>query len=225
MANIHGVFEPLTYSKAKGIPEWEQAMQSEHQSLLKNNTWVFSDLPPGKKPISCKWVYKIKYKSDGTLDKYKARLVAKGFFQRQGIDYEGTFAPTAKMSTIRLVLAMAAQFGWKVHQMDVKSAFLNGDLHEEVYMTQPPGFKVVGKDHQVLKLVKALYGLKQAPRTWYIKIDKYLSDQGFNRSSSDSYLFIKTTDSDIILLVIYMDDMILTGSIASLNQGTKHNLC
>ena len=130
MANIHSVFEPQTYSEVKGILEWEQAMQSKHQSLLKNNTWVLSDLPPGKKPIGCKWVYKIKYKSDGTLDKYKARLVAKGFSQRWGIDYEETFAPTTKMSTIKLVLAMATQFGWKVHQMDVKSAFLNGDLHD-----------------------------------------------------------------------------------------------
>ena len=101
------MFEPQTYSKAKGIPEWEQAMTFEHQSLLKN-TSVLSDLPPGKKPIGCKCVYKIKYKSDGTLDKYKDRLVAKGFSQRQDIDYEETFSPTAKMSTIRLVLAMAA---------------------------------------------------------------------------------------------------------------------
>ncbi|MDF3681148.1 reverse transcriptase domain-containing protein, partial [Enterobacter hormaechei] len=119
MANIHSVFEPQTYSEAKGIPEWEQAMTSEHQSLLKNNTSVLSDLAPGKTPIGCKWVYKIKYKSDGTLDKYKGRLVAKGFSQRQSIDYEETFAPTTKMSTIRLLLAMATQFSWKVHQMDV----------------------------------------------------------------------------------------------------------
>ena len=109
--------------------------------------------------------------------------------------------------------------------MRVKSAFLNGDLHEEVYMKQPPSFKVAGKDHQVLRLVKALYGLKQAPRAWYIKIDKYLSDQGFKRSSSDSNLYIKTTDNDIILLVIYVDDLIIIGSSTSLIQGIKHNLC
>lgn len=193
--------------------------------MVKNHTWELSELPLGKKPIGCKWVYKIKYKFDGTLDKYKARLVAKSFSQRQGIDYEETFAPTAKMSTIRLVLAMATQFGWKVHQMDVKSAFLNGDLQEEVYMTQPPCFKVAGKEHQVLKLVKALYGLKQAPRAWYMKIDKYLSDQNFKRSSSDSNLYIKTTDSDIILLVIYVNDLIITSSSASLIQGIKQSLC
>jgi Reverse transcriptase (RNA-dependent DNA polymerase) len=135
MANIHSTFEPQTYSEAKGTPEWEQAMDAEFQSLQKNHTWTLSDLPEGKKPISCKWIYKVKYKANGTLDKYKARLVARGFSQKEGIDYEETFAPTAKMSTIRLVLALAAQFKWKVHQMDVKSAFLNGDLQEEVYMT------------------------------------------------------------------------------------------
>ena len=128
MANLHSIFEPQTYSEAKGTSEWEQAMEAEFQSLQKNHTWTLSDLPAGKKPISCKWVYKVKYKANGTLDKYKARLVAQGFSQKEGINYEETFAPTAKMSTIRLVLALAAQFNWKVHQMDVKSAFLNGDL-------------------------------------------------------------------------------------------------
>ena len=128
-----------------------------------------------------------------------------------------------QMNTIKLVLAMAAQFGWKVHQMDVTSAFLNDNLHEEVYMTQPPGFKVAGKDHQVLRLVKALYGLKKAPRAWYIKIDKYLSHQGVKRSSLDSNLYIKTIDSDIILQVIYVDDLIITSSAKSLIQEMKQN--
>eukprot|EP00253_Pinus_taeda_P004550 PITA_04550 len=164
MANLHSIFEPQTYSEAKGTPEWEQAMEAEFQSLQKNHTKTLSNLPAGKKPLSCKWVYKVKYKADGTLEKYKARLVARGFSQKEGIDYEETFAPTAKMSTIRLVLTLAAQFNWKVHQMDVKSAFLNGDLQEEVYMTQPPGFKVAGQEQKVCRLVKALYGLKQAPR-------------------------------------------------------------
>eukprot|EP00253_Pinus_taeda_P027502 PITA_27502 len=129
------IFEPQTYSEAKGTSEWEQAMDAEFQSLQKNHTWTLSDLPEGKKPISCKWIYKVKYKADGTLDKYKARLVARGFSQNEGIDYEETFAPIAKMSTIWLVLALTAQFKWKVHQLDVKSAFLNGELQEEVYMT------------------------------------------------------------------------------------------
>eukprot|EP00253_Pinus_taeda_P002074 PITA_02074 len=114
MANLHSIFEPQTYSEAKGTSEWEQAMGAEFQSLQRNHTWTLSNLHEGKKPISCKWVYKVKYKADGTLDKYKARLVARGFSQKEGIDYEETFLPTAKMSTIRLVLALAAQFKWKV---------------------------------------------------------------------------------------------------------------
>jgi hypothetical protein len=139
-------------------------MEAEHESLMKNQTWDLTALPSGKKPIGCKWVYKIKYKADGTLDKYKAWLVAKGFSQRESIDYEETFAPTTKMSTIRLVLAMTTQQGWKVHHMDVKSAFLNGDLKEVVYMCRLEGFQVAGKEHLVCRLKKALYGLKQAPR-------------------------------------------------------------
>jgi hypothetical protein len=123
--------------KLKATQNGKRLCKLEHETLMKNQTWALIELPPGKKPIGCKWVYKVKYKADGMLDKHKARLVAKGFAQKEGIDYEETFAPTAKMGTIRLVLAMVAQFGWKLHQMDVKSAFLNGDLEEEVYMYQP----------------------------------------------------------------------------------------
>ena len=170
-------------------------------------------------------MYKVKYKADGTIDKYKARLVARGFSQKEGIDYEETFAPTAKMSTIRLVLALAAQFNWKVHQMDVKSAFLNGDLQEEVYMTQPPGFKVAGQEQKVCRLAKAICGLKQAPRAWYMKIDQYLTDQGFQRSPSDANLYIKHTGDDILFVVVYVDDLIITGSSAHLIHGIKQDLC
>ena len=225
MANIHSIPEPQTYAEAKGIPEWEHAMDAELQSLQKNHTWVLSDLPLGKKPISCKWVYKVKYHADGTLDKYKARLVARGFTQREGIDYEETFAPTAKMSTIRILLAIAAQYGWKVHQMDVKSAFLNGELQEEVYMTQPPGFKVAGSEPKVCRLQKAIYGLKQAPRAWYIKIDQYLVNQGFQRSPSDSNLYIKHSGNDILFLVVYVDDLIITGNSEHLISEIKQDLC
>jgi hypothetical protein len=182
MANIQEIYEPRVFKEAKGRPEWEKAMEAEHESLMKNQTWDLTALPSGKKPIGYKWVYKVKYKADGTLDKYKARLVAKGFSQREGINYEETFAPTTKMSTTRLVLAIGAQQGWKVHQMDVTSAFLNGDLKEVVYMCQPEGFQVAGKEHLVCRLKKALYGLKQAPRAWYIKIDRYLVQQGFQWS-------------------------------------------
>jgi hypothetical protein len=149
MANIQEIYEPHVFKEEKGRPEWEKSMEAEHEILMKNQTWYLIYLPLGKKPISCKWVYKVKYKVDGTLDKYKARLVVQGFFEREGIDYEETFAPIAKMRTIHLVLAMAAQQGWKVHQMDMKSAFLNVDFKEVVYMCQPKGFQVAGKENLV----------------------------------------------------------------------------
>jgi hypothetical protein len=179
---------------------------------MKNQTWDLTALPSGKKRIGCKWVYKVKYKANGTLDKYKERLVVKGFSQQEGIDYEETFAPTTKMSAIRLVLAMATQQGWKVHQMDVKISFLNGDLKEVVYMCQPKGFQVAGKEHLACRLKKALYGLKQAPREWYIKIDRYLVQQGFQQSPSDSNLYVERVSNKIILLVVYVDDIIITSS-------------
>ena len=139
------VVEPATFNEAIEYDEWKMAMQSEYDAVMKNQTWKIVDCPHDVKPIGCKWVYKIKYKANGDIDKYKERLVEKGFAQKEGIDYEETFPPTAKWNTIRIVLALAAQNGWKLHQMDVKSAFINCDLQEDVYMTQPPGFEVPGK--------------------------------------------------------------------------------
>eukprot|EP00253_Pinus_taeda_P020805 PITA_20805 len=142
-------------------------MQKEYDALIKNDTWKMVDPPFGTKPIGCKWVYKNEYKADGSLDKHKARLVEKGFAQKEGVDYEQTFAPIAKWATIQTLFALAAQNGWKVHQMDVKTAFLNGDLKENVFMSQLEGFAVRGHEHKVCKLVKSLYGLKQAPQAWF----------------------------------------------------------
>eukprot|EP00253_Pinus_taeda_P003684 PITA_03684 len=156
--------EPSTYKEAVKYKEWQQAMVEEYKAVQESNTWKLVDCPQSVKPIGCKWVYRIKYNQNGEIDKYKARLVAKGFAQQEGIDYEETFAPTAKWNTIHLTLALAAQKGWKVHQMDVKSAFLNRDLQEDVYMTQPPSFEIEGQEHKVCTLIKALYGFKQAPR-------------------------------------------------------------
>jgi hypothetical protein len=192
---------------------------AENETLMKNQSWDLTALPPGKKPIGCKWVYK--FKADGTLDKYKTRLVTKWFSQREGIDYDETFSPTAKMSTIRLVLAMETQFGWKAHQMDGKSAFLNGDLEENVYMYQSQGFQVPRSKHLVCKLMKALYGLKWAPRAWYIKIDRYLDKQGSQRSPSHSNMYVKSVGNDIILLVIYINDIIIIGSELSVIEQIK----
>ena len=139
------------------------------------------DLPKQQRAIGLKWVFKVKKDPQGQIVKHKVRLVAKGYAQRHGVDYDEVFAPVARIETVRLLLALAAQSGWEVHHMDVKSAFLNGDLTETVFVQQPPGF-VVGSEGRVLRLKKALYGLKQAPRAWNAKLDKELVTLGFERS-------------------------------------------
>jgi len=137
------------------------------------------ELPPGHRPITLKWVYKLKKDERGTVTKYKARLMARGFVQQEGINFDDAFAPVARMESVQVLLALAAQEGWRVHHMDVKSAFLNGDLKEEVYVKQPPGFTVAGKEKMVYRLRKALYGLRQAPRAWNTKLDATLKEMGF----------------------------------------------
>jgi transposase InsO family protein len=156
--------EPTCYADAAGNPEWEVAMENEIQSIEKNKTWTLIDLPSGQKPIGLKWVFKLKKNAEGVVMKHKARLVAKGYVQKHGIDYDEVFAPVARIDTVKLLLALAANRGWEVHHLDVKTAFLNGELEEEVYVGQPKGYAVKGKEKQVYKLSKALYGLKQAPR-------------------------------------------------------------
>ena len=149
-------------------------MSEEMEAIEDNLTWRLTSLPPGHRAIGLKWVYKVKKDAHGEVLKHKARLVAKGYVQQHGIDYDEVFTPVA-----RLMLALAASAGWQVHHMDVKSAFLNRELEEEVYVSQPPGFTVDGKEHLVLRLHKALYGLKQAPRAWNTKLDACLSKLGF----------------------------------------------
>ncbi|GJU60145.1 zinc finger, CCHC-type containing protein [Tanacetum coccineum] len=160
--------DPRTYDEAmqsRDAAFWKEAIDDEIGSIMENNTWVLSDLPPGCKPLGCKWIFKRKMKVDGTIDKFKARLVIQGFRQKEGIDYFDTYAPVACITTIKLLLALAAIYNLVIHQMDVKTTFLNGDLEEEVYMKQPKGFVMPGNEHKVCKLVKSLYGLKQAPNS------------------------------------------------------------
>jgi hypothetical protein len=171
MSSISNVIETMSFDEANEHDEWKNAMEAEYESIMKNNTWELTELPKHKKPIGCKWIYKPKFKSDGSIDKYKARLVEKGYSQTEGIDYVETFAPVAKLNTIRMLIDLAIKYHWKLHQLDVKSTFLNGELKEEVYLTQPKGFVEKGQEHLVCKLKKTLYGLKQAPRSWYEKID------------------------------------------------------
>ncbi|KAJ9550673.1 hypothetical protein OSB04_014718 [Centaurea solstitialis] len=213
--------EPTSYKEAASCSQWQAAMQEELRALAKAHTWDSVLLPSGKRPIGSKWVFKIKTRSDGSVDRYKARLVAKGFNQEYGIDYEETFAPVARITSVRSLLAIAATKHWPLFQMDVKNAFLNGDLSEEVYMTPPPGVSL--PTGHVCRLRKALYGLKQAPRAWFEKFSKTVLSLGFSASNYDSGLFTRTSDSGSILLLLYVDDMIITGDdsngIASLKQS------
>ena len=155
------VLEPTSYREAVVHPEWQFAMAEEIAALERTGTWDLVSLPPGVHPITCKWVYKVKTRSDGSLERYKARLVAHGFQQEHGRDYAETFAPMAHMTTIRTLLVVASAPHWFVSQLDVKNAFLNGELREEVYMQPPPGYSV--PDGMVCRLHRSLYGLKQAP--------------------------------------------------------------
>jgi len=156
--------EPASFKEAEKDECWRRAMEAEMGSIEENKTWCLVDLPPGHKPIGLKWVFKVKRDEHGAIVKHKARLVAKGYVQRPGIDFEEDFAPVTRLESVHLLLAVAAHESWEVHHMDVKSAFLNGDLQEEVYVSQPAGFIIQGAEHKVLKLKKALYGLRQAPR-------------------------------------------------------------
>ena len=176
-----------------------------------NQTWELVPLPEGKKAIGCKWVYKVNHKADGTIERYKSRLVAKGYAQTYGIDYEETFAPVAKMSTVRTVIVVATTKGWFMHKMDVKNAFLQGELQEKVYVEQPPGYEDCKHPNYVCHLCKALYGLKQAPRPWHNKFAKYLLRIGFRMSHADHSLYVHHNDARFVLITIYVDDLIIVG--------------
>ena len=180
--------EPTCFEDAAGHKNWEAAMDEEMATLDANHTWDLMPLPHDRKAIGCKWVYKVKHNADGSVSRYKARLVAKGFAQTYGIDYEETFSPVARMATVRAVIAMAAAKGWSLHQMDVKNAFLHGDLQEEVYMMQPEGYEDNAHPDFVCRLRKALYGLKQVPRAWSDKIGQYLVTIGFHLGAFLVYL-------------------------------------
>ena len=189
-------------------------------ALVDNGTWVIVDLPPDKHALSCKWVFKYKFRADGTLERPKSRLVVCGNSQVEGEDYEETFAPVAKMTTVRTFLQIAASRNWEVHQMDVHNAFLHGDLKEEVYMRPPPGFKGSDKN-KVCLLKKSLYGLKQAPRCWFEKLSSSLVSYGFTQSLSDYSLFIMERGAEYTQVLIYVDDLVVSASSSSLLASFK----
>jgi hypothetical protein len=162
--------------------------------------------------VTSKWIYKIKHAADGSIEKYKARFVARGFSQIEGVDYDKTFAPVARYTSIQSIIALAASMGWKLHQMDVKTTFLNGEIEEEVYIEQPEGFVVHNERSHVCRLKKVLYGLKQEPRAWYEKMVGFLMSLGFDKSDVDLNLYYHIDGNECLILVLYVDDLFLTGS-------------
>ena len=202
--------EPKTIEEATACSEkskWIGAMNKEMKSLKENEVW---ELPKGRKTVGSKWVYKLKTGADGSVERYKARLVAQGFTQKYGTDYDETFCPVVRMESLRALIALSVQFGLQLHQVDVTTAFLNGELEEEVYMQQPIGFVREGEEHLVCKLKKSIYGLKQSPRCWNTALNKQLKEMGFVQSTSDPCLYIDT-GGDVFFIGVYVDDIIVAG--------------
>ncbi|RVW22853.1 Retrovirus-related Pol polyprotein from transposon TNT 1-94 [Vitis vinifera] len=212
---------PNTIQEALKISEWKKAIQDEIDALENNGTWTITDLPVGKRPVGCKWIFTIKYKADGSVERFKARLVARGFTQSYGIDYQETFAPVAKLNTIRILLSLDVNQDWCLQQLDIKNAFLNGDLEEEVYMEIPPGFEESMAKNQVCKLQKSLYGLKQSPRAWFDRFTKAVLKLGYKQGQADHTLFVKKSHAGkLVILIVYVDDIILSGN----DMGELQNL-
>ncbi|PRQ60568.1 putative RNA-directed DNA polymerase [Rosa chinensis] len=210
--HLSAIIIPNKVQDALADRKWTKAMEEEMEALQKSQTWELVPKPAGKRIVGCRWIYTLKYAADGTLDRYKARLVAKGYTQTYGIDYQETFAPVAKMNTVRVLLSLAANLDWPLKQFDVKNAFLHGDLKEEVYMDLPPGYSLPSQAGMVCKLKKSLYGLKQSPRAWFGRFSQSMKQFGYKQSNSDHTLFLKHRKDKLTALIIYVDDMIVTGN-------------
>ena len=208
--------EPKSIKVALRDPGWRAAMDDEMKALHQNNTWVLVPRQPSMHIIGCRWIFKTKLHLDGSLDRLKARLVAKGYNQQERVDFLETFSPVICPATICIILTLATMKGWSLRQLDVKNAFLHRHLDTTVFMDQPPGFEDSTAPTHVCQLKRALYGLKQAPRAWFDQFSSFLIDYGFFCSTTDSFLFIYNHDSHILILLVYVDDIILTGSLDSL---------
>jgi hypothetical protein len=192
--------------------KWEQGMKEEMDSLVNNHTWDLVQLPTRKRALWNKWVYKLK-EEDGGKKWYKVRFVVKGFAQKKGIDFDEILYRVVKMTSIRTILSLVAVEDLHLEQLDVKITFLHGDLEEEIYMQQPHGYEVKGKENLVCRLKKSLYGLKQAPRQWYLKFDRFMTEQGYSRWNSDHCVYFKRIENgSYIILILYVDDMLVVGS-------------
>lgn len=218
--NINLVQEPRSFKEAVQHPQWQEAIHAELQELTDNQTWIIIELPPSKRPIGCKWLLKVKLNADGSVERYKARLVAKGYTQEQGIDYQEVFSPVANLVTVRLFIVVTTAHCWHIHQLDVNNAFLHGHLTDEIYMTIPPGLDGY-KIEQVCKLKKSLYGLKQASREWNAEFSKILTSLGYSASLADPCLFTKGYGPSVVALLVYVDDVIITGPSLDILHHTK----
>ncbi|KAL2240968.1 UNVERIFIED_CONTAM: Retrovirus-related Pol polyprotein from transposon RE1 [Sesamum indicum] len=218
-AALSTIREPRCYNQAKDSVEWQQAMQNELLALEQNQTWEVTDLPPNKRLIGCKWVYKVKLNPDGSVEHYKARLVAKGYSQVEGVDYFDRFSPVAKVVTVRVFLTVATGSHWPIHQVDINNAFLHGFLEEDIYMEAPAGYDI--PSGKCCRLKRSLYGLKQASRQWNQELTNKLLQFDFAQSLNDYCLFIKGSGTSLIFLLVYVDDLLITGPSESLIQEVK----
>ena len=215
--------EPTTYKESLSSSEsnqWLNATNSEMDSMYTNQVWTLVDPPEGIKPIGCKWIFKKKTDMEGNVITYKSRLVAKGYRKKQGVDYDETFSVVAMLKSIRILLAIAAHYDYEIWQMDVKTAFLNGNLTEEVYMTQPEGF-TSGSGSKVCKLQRSIDRLKQASRSWNIRFDETIKEFGFSQNLDEPRVYKKTNGSAVVFLVLYVDDILLIGNYVSVLQSVK----
>ncbi|KAJ9542417.1 hypothetical protein OSB04_028923 [Centaurea solstitialis] len=216
--------EPTSYGEAVSGSEseqWQEAMKAEMQSMYDNQVWELTDLPQHCKAVGRKWVFKKKTDMDGNVHTFKARLVAKGFTQTHGIDYDETFSPVAMLKSIRILMAISAYFNYEIWQMDVKTAFLNGKLTEDVYMEQPEGFEDPKNPNKVCKLLKSIYGLKQASRSWNLHFDERIKEFGFAKSEFEPCVYTKFSGSIVTFLVLYVDDILLIGNDVPTLQSVK----
>lgn len=196
-------------------------MKDELKSMEQNEVWGVVELLKGCKKVGYKWVFKTKRDSFGNLERYKARLVAKGFTQKNGVDYKETFSPVSKKDSLRIIMALEAHYNLELHQMDVKTTFLNGSLEKEVYKDQPMGFIEKGKEHMMCKPKKSIYRLKQASRQWYLKFNDTAISFGFKEIAVDRCIYVKVGGSKFIFLVLYVDDLLLVTNDLGLLSETK----
>lgn len=207
--------EPRTINQALLDERWRQAATKEFNAQIANHCWDLVSPPPSPSNVTivgCRWLFTTKYNPDGTVRCPKGRLIAKGYNQRPGLDYAETFSPVIKSTTVRIVLGVAVNLNWPIRQLDVNNAFLQGTLKDEVYMTQPPGFVDKDRPHYVCRLRKAIYGLKQAPRAWYVELQTFLINAGFKNSVSDTSLFILKRARAVVYILVYVDDILVTGN-------------